>query len=487
MVSKKIKMLEKNMTPAQKEKREEIVKGMKKDEKRMKDAYGDKWKDVMYATATKQAIKEAKLDPVGKEDDDINNDGKVDSTDDYLKNKRKNISKNMKESREMTKAEIEKKINDGEWETDFTIAPGKPAVVKNSETGKKMRIMVTEGVLDSDDDDGWMAKNQLYKTAKYAIGLHQMINDADDLEPWIQAKITRASDDLSAVKHYLEYIIARGDSPAETGTEIVPVPEPVSRINMMDSSITEEDSEITDLSKAREEKKLSAFNKGLRSDIKKGANEKMEAYKIAKNRGIFDDLPVGSMFTTPTGTYKVKNHTMTTSKTDQLPAHQLEFRKKHNFGPATFIEYNEKYYRPMLYAEQVSGELTGSTSMIELDKMVNTETGEKRYKKFTGIKSVTEAKTDGKHSGKTLAQLRLEMAKVKGRGPHSKGSEDYDLEKELEITIRAKSREPSKVNEAKKKKSLKNPKDNPCWNGYEPVGTKMKNGKEVPNCVPKKK
>jgi hypothetical protein len=31
---------------------------------------------------------------------------------------------------------------------------------------------------------------------------------------------------------------------------------------------------------------------------------------------------------------------------------------------------------------------------------------------------------------------------------------------------------------------LKDPKDNPCWKGYKPVGTKVKNGKTVPNCVP---
>jgi hypothetical protein len=31
---------------------------------------------------------------------------------------------------------------------------------------------------------------------------------------------------------------------------------------------------------------------------------------------------------------------------------------------------------------------------------------------------------------------------------------------------------------------LKDPKDNPCWKGFKPVGTKMKRGKEVPNCVP---
>ena len=44
----------------------------------------------------KKAVEE-KLDPVGKEDDDINNDGKVDKTDKYLAHRRKAISKNIKE------------------------------------------------------------------------------------------------------------------------------------------------------------------------------------------------------------------------------------------------------------------------------------------------------------------------------------------------------------------------------------------------------
>lgn len=26
--------------------------------------------------------------------------------------------------------------------------------------------------------------------------------------------------------------------------------------------------------------------------------------------------------------------------------------------------------------------------------------------------------------------------------------------------------------------------DGPCWNGYEQIGTKMLDGREVPNCVP---
>ena len=44
----------------------------------------------------KKKHEEEKLDPVGKADDDIDNDGDVDSSDEYLKNRRKAISKAMK-------------------------------------------------------------------------------------------------------------------------------------------------------------------------------------------------------------------------------------------------------------------------------------------------------------------------------------------------------------------------------------------------------
>ena len=29
-------------------------------------------------------------------------------------------------------------------------------------------------------------------------------------------------------------------------------------------------------------------------------------------------------------------------------------------------------------------------------------------------------------------------------------------------------------------------KKSPCWSGYEMIGTKLKGGRKVPNCVPKK-
>ena len=47
-----------------------------------------------YKAKTK---KEDKLDPVGQEDDDVDNDGDVDSSDKYLKNRRKTIKKSMED------------------------------------------------------------------------------------------------------------------------------------------------------------------------------------------------------------------------------------------------------------------------------------------------------------------------------------------------------------------------------------------------------
>ena len=69
-------------------KEEKIVKALKKTGKFKKND------PAMYAIA---ASKAEGLDPVGKEDNDINNDGKVDKTDKYLANRRKAIAANLKE------------------------------------------------------------------------------------------------------------------------------------------------------------------------------------------------------------------------------------------------------------------------------------------------------------------------------------------------------------------------------------------------------
>ena len=53
--------------------------------------------------------------------------------------------------------------------------------------------------------EGKMAKSQLYSIARYAIMLHDALEDEQELEGWVQSKITLATDYISKVKHYLEY------------------------------------------------------------------------------------------------------------------------------------------------------------------------------------------------------------------------------------------------------------------------------------------
>jgi len=58
------------------------------------------------------------------------------------------------------------------------------------------------------DHEVQMARADLYKIAKYAIKLHEMlkqISEAEGLEGWQQAKITKASDYISSVYHNLDY------------------------------------------------------------------------------------------------------------------------------------------------------------------------------------------------------------------------------------------------------------------------------------------
>ena len=61
-----------------------------------------------------------------------------------------------------------------------------------------------------DDHEASMAKSDLYKAANYATELEQMIQDGEQLDGWVQAKITKAADYLSSVKHHLEYKKIKG-------------------------------------------------------------------------------------------------------------------------------------------------------------------------------------------------------------------------------------------------------------------------------------
>jgi hypothetical protein len=61
------------------------------------------------------------------------------------------------------------------------------------------------------DQEGYMTKSALYKTAEYAMELHDMIGDDDNLPEWMQFKIAKISQMIGDVKHALEYDQEYGD------------------------------------------------------------------------------------------------------------------------------------------------------------------------------------------------------------------------------------------------------------------------------------
>lgn len=100
------------------------------------------------------------LDPVGKEDKDINNDGKVDKTDKYLANRRKKIAMALVK------------------ETHLTWPP-------------------------TQDHEASMAKGELRDMINNAAAIYKMIQPNQQLPGWVSAYITLASDYMHSVAEYL--------------------------------------------------------------------------------------------------------------------------------------------------------------------------------------------------------------------------------------------------------------------------------------------
>ena len=78
---------------------------------------------------------------------------------------------------------------------------------------KRANEEVKEGLGDlahlaEQDHEVQMARAELYKLAKYAIKLHEMlkgVSETEGLEGWVQSKITKSADMIGSVYHHLEY------------------------------------------------------------------------------------------------------------------------------------------------------------------------------------------------------------------------------------------------------------------------------------------
>ena len=96
----------------------------------------------------------------------------------------------------------------------------KPAVKKaldQATDGEEIEVPTNEDHHENPNDESDMAKVQLHNTAKYCIELLKMIQDGQQLDAWVQSKLTVAFEHIDTVKHYLEgeEYLASTEAPSE--------------------------------------------------------------------------------------------------------------------------------------------------------------------------------------------------------------------------------------------------------------------------------
>ena len=213
----------------------------------------------------KNKKKNERLDPVGKEDGDIDNDGDKDETDKYLANRRKAIAKaiadkektdtekDARKARGMIKeatdletveilADMLFKLSDGNTtarQAAFEIAREEGVsfnlvLQKYQDKGGKLQDIdfetLKEGDLDvgHQDDEPGMLKNKLFRAAKMAAMLYKKVDKYDkmggevDFPSWWQNKINKSQDMLQSAYDYLdgEENVAKLDAMAEKKVEV---------------------------------------------------------------------------------------------------------------------------------------------------------------------------------------------------------------------------------------------------------------------------
>ena len=148
-----------------------------------------------HATPEGDTIEEKKLDPVGKEDADIDNNGKVDKSDSYLKNRRKAISANIKEEEAIEGFDPLKHVAKDKQTPALKSAARR---VDRGDYGARARILKAGGVKDDRGPRG-VTQEEAEKIDELSIGTltkvkHAAVRDANDA--------TRDGDDAKADKRY---------------------------------------------------------------------------------------------------------------------------------------------------------------------------------------------------------------------------------------------------------------------------------------------
>lgn len=125
--------------------------------------------------------------------------------------------RSVKKGDHVSSADLDDLKNDGHKVKEISEAVGDQYGMPPSSSQQMTMPQQANGQMGQDDDEGEddnqadydyegeMAKAQLLMLADHSIKLSMMIQDADDLEEWVQSKIAKAADYVNSVYNYMKY------------------------------------------------------------------------------------------------------------------------------------------------------------------------------------------------------------------------------------------------------------------------------------------